>query len=105
MSLEPATPNPPSALLRLAMFCAAALGTALWLASFMPVIEHWNNKQADGFQMIPAFYGTIFFAAVVLPLLVMALRGSHRRRPNTALTLMIVVLVVSALFGLPLLAS
>jgi hypothetical protein len=105
MSNETKTPPRKTRMLRLGMLCVACLGTVLWLASFMPVIEHWNDKHANGFQLIPAFYGTIFFAAFVLPLLVMALRGSQQRRPNTAMTLLVVVLVISILFGLPLLVS
>jgi hypothetical protein len=37
--------------------------------------------------------------------MVMTVRGSHRQRPNTATTLLVVILVVAALCGLTLLAG
>jgi hypothetical protein len=44
-----------SALLRVAMLGGALIGTLLWLSSFIPVVQHWGDKQANGFQLIPAF--------------------------------------------------
>ena len=56
---------------RALVLIGAAVVLALWLASFIPVIEHWNNLRAKGFHLIPAFWASI----TLLPLGLSALAG------------------------------
>jgi len=79
----------------------AGLGTALWLSGFTYAIEVWSRGRGDGFEMIPAFYGTIFYLAVVLPLTMIGINGSERRHPIATRALLVLTLAVSMIFGLP----
>jgi hypothetical protein len=92
-----------TAKLRLAALYAAGLGTALWFSSFVPVMH--ADPRSDGFEAIPAFYGTIFFLVFVLPLLVMGLRGTVQRQQNAVKMLLGTVIVCTVLFGVPQLFS
>ena len=56
--------------LRLPVLYVAGLGTTLWLSSFAVAIDVWARGYGDGFELIPAFYATIFWLTVVLPLTV-----------------------------------
>jgi hypothetical protein len=85
--------------LRLAVLCVAGLGTVLWLSSFVPIMR--AGPGSSGFEAIPAFYGTILFLVIVLPLLVIGLRGTEQRNPTGVRLLLGTVLAASALFGLP----
>jgi hypothetical protein len=87
--------------LRLAVLYGAGLGTALWLSSFAVAIEVWARGRGDGFELIPAFYGTIFWLAIVLPLMVIGLGGTERRSPTLVRFLLGLTLASSVLFGLP----
>ena len=87
--------------LRLAVLYAAGLGTALWLSGFAVAIEVWARGRGDGFELIPAFYATIFWLAVVLPLMVIGLGGTERKSPILVQLLLGMTLATSALFGVP----
>ena len=79
----------------------AGAGTVLWLTAFAPVIERWGDPRATGFHVIPAFYGTIFFLAFVIPLFVIGLRRNEEPRHNTVTVLLAFVAMGLVLFGLP----
>jgi hypothetical protein len=83
---------------RLAVLYAAGLGTVLWLTSFVPIM---TTVRGSGFEAIPAFYGTIFFLAVVLPLMIIGLTGAQHRRATATQALLVLTLVVTAIFGAP----
>jgi len=87
--------------LRLIVLYVAGLGTTLWLSSFAVAIDVWARGYGDGFELIPAFYATIFWLTIVLPLTAIGLSGTERRSPNLVRFLMGLTLAASALFGVP----
>lgn len=87
--------------LRVMTLLGAGAGTVLWLTAFAPVIERWGDPRATGFHVIPAFYGTIFFLAFVIPLFVMGLRGSQEKKRGTVTVLLSLVALSLVVFGLP----
>lgn len=97
--LPAAETSPAPSRLRLAALYAAGLGTVLWLSSFVPIMH--ASPGSDGFEALPAFYGTIFFFVFVLPLIVMGLRNTVRCRQIGVKMLLGTVLFCTVLFGVP----
>jgi hypothetical protein len=83
---------------RVVVLYAAGLGTVLWLSSFVPAMR---TVRGDGFEAIPAFYATIFFLAIVLPLMIIGLIGAERRQEIATQALLVLTLAISAIFGVP----
>jgi hypothetical protein len=86
---------------RLVVLYGAGLGTVLWLSSFVPVIEVAGKGRGDGFEVIPAFCGTIFYFVFVLPLLVIGLRGTEQRHAPAVRALLVLTFAVTLIFGAP----
>jgi hypothetical protein len=86
---------------RLVALYGAGLGTVTWLSSFAYPIEVWSRGRGDGFEVIPAFYGTIFYLALVLPLTVIGLTGTEQRHATATRALLVLTIAVTAIFGLP----
>jgi hypothetical protein len=67
--------------LRIAVLVAAGLGTLFWLGS---LVEWWMipNRNRDGFELIGIVLSTTFFLVLVVPTLLLGLRG--RKLPLAA---------------------
>jgi len=94
---------------RRAVFIMAGLALlALWGASAIPVIKHWNNPAADGFEAIPVFYASFTVLPIGIVVLVGALKGSPRSMRTARGGLIaagVVFALLALLFGFMLLAT
>lgn len=85
--------------LRLAVLYVSGLATVLWLSSFAPIIQYAGR--GGGFEIIPAFLATIPFVIVVVPLLVIGLRGKDSRAPELLGGATFMTFVICGIFGVP----
>lgn len=85
--------------LRIATLYVAGVATVVWLTSFEPMIRLGNR--GDGFEVIPAFFGTIIYVPFVIPLLVMGLHGAKSRNPDLRWSVVWVTLIASGILGVP----
>ena len=90
--------------LRLAVLYVSGLATVLWLSSFVPIIQFASVQRAGrdgGFEIIPAFLATIPFVIVVIPLLVIGLRGKDLRAPELLGGATFMTFITCGIFGVP----
>lgn len=85
--------------MRLAVLYVSGLATVLWLSSFAPIIQYAGR--GGGFEVIPAFLATPPFMIVVVPLLVIGLRGKEPRYPELLGGVTFLTFVTTAIFGVP----
>jgi hypothetical protein len=62
----------PSPKLRGRLILGALAILLVWAATLVPAIRTWNDRRADGFQLLPVFWASI----TLLPLGLSALAGS-----------------------------
>jgi hypothetical protein len=72
---------------------AVGIGTVLWLASFVPVLQVADHQRSDGMQWIAAFFATPIYMVFVLPALVLRFKGGGL---NVAAILLLVGAMLAA---------
>jgi hypothetical protein len=85
---------------RFVLLLAAGFATMFWFFTFIPAIKYTVRRTADGFEIIPAFYGTIVFLIFVVPTIVWALLGA-RKNSDLSLALSALVLLIMGIIGVP----
>lgn len=80
--------------LRVTFLAVAAATLALWVASLIPAIQNWNNRNEDGFSMIPAFYASFTMVPVGLFLMAGAIIGRGKWTAHARKALVIGIALV-----------
>ncbi|MBM3527956.1 MAG: hypothetical protein FJX62_07675 [Alphaproteobacteria bacterium] len=87
---------------RFVLLLAAGFATMFWFFAFIPAIKHTVRRTGDGFEIIPAFYGTIMFLIFVVPVIVVGVRGAAKKSPELQFALAAMVLLLMGMVGVPL---
>ena len=85
--------------LRLFVLYVSGTATTLWLSCVVPLIYY--TGRGSGFAVIAAFIATIPFVIVVIPLMLIGLRGKDSRHPDLLGGVTFLTLVTCLIFGVP----
>jgi hypothetical protein len=83
---------------RAAVIVGATAGTLLWIVTLLPVVRNWNNPNADGMLLVPAFFATPLFVLFVLPALILGIFAGDRGLGIGALLLFLAAFIGTAIF-------
>jgi cation transport ATPase len=98
-SSEPLPASAEDRFLRAVIVVAAAIGTLLWLASFIPVLRVTDPLSADGMQWIAAFLATPIYVVFVLPALILGIAGGRGGLNVGAVLLLLGVILAAFIFA------